>query len=443
MKQLKTDLLIIAAFLAVLAACNPDERLSEEPVVRIVPVDTGWAQSSINAVIFRQNSIISRDSLQFTGYYDEEGTVVLARREIENTEWDVIPTRFEGDVRDAHNNISLGLDGDGYLHMVWGLHGFPIRYVQSLEPWSLELTDPLEMTGESESAVTYPQFYTLEDGDLLFVYREGGSGNGNVMMNRFHTETRKWVPLHHPLIDGEGERNAYINPVAIDGEGGWHISWNWRNTPDVATNHNLSYAYSPDEGESWYDSSGESYELPITYENSEIVREIPQNRELINQTSMTTDSGGNPFIVTYWRPEGSETPQFHLVWQNRETGIWNTSQVGDRQTPFSLSGMHTRRIPISRPLVVAGPDDCIYVVFRDFERGGGISLASAEPPDYIEWSITELDTASVGLWEPTYDPAAWRNHTQLHLFRQRVGQGDGETLEDIPPQEISILEWIP
>jgi hypothetical protein len=32
--------------------------------------------------------------------------------------------------------------------------------------------------------VTYPEFHALPGGDLLFLYRDGGSGGGNLAMNR-------------------------------------------------------------------------------------------------------------------------------------------------------------------------------------------------------------------------------------------------------------------
>ena len=48
-----------------------------------------------------------------------------------------------------------------------------------------------------------------------------------------------------------------------------------------------------------------------------------------------------------------------------------------------------------------------------------------------------------GMWEPTYDPNAWAAKHELHLFVQNVGQGDAESLEELPPQMISVLEWKP
>lgn len=329
------------------------------------------------------------------------------------------------------------------MHMVWGLHNAPMQYVQSEGTDDFSFTEPMAMTGQYEASVTYPQFFKLPDGDLLFMYRDGGSGRGNIMLNRFHLETGTWQPVQHPIIDGGGELSPYPNPIALDGDGGWHLSWNWRESPDVASNYNLAYAYSPDEGETWLTSAEESYNLPINAYNADIVKEIPQNSELINQTSMTVDPDGNPIIATYWRPEENEVPQYHVVRYNGESGDWITHQVGERTLDFSLSGYGTRRIPISRPLVLSTDDHRIIMVFRDFERGGGVSTAIGHPPHYSDWSVFDLDTTSVGLWEPTHDPTAWKKDQTLHLFHQHVGQGEAETLEDIPAQQISILEWIP
>jgi beta-glucanase (GH16 family) len=49
----------------------------------------------------------------------------------------------------------------------------------------------------------------------------------------------------------------------------------------------------------------------------------------------------------------------------------------------------------------------------------------------------------VGNWEPSFDTERWKKEGILNLFVQRTGQGDGETLENLPPQPVYILEWKP
>jgi hypothetical protein len=48
-----------------------------------------------------------------------------------------------------------------------------------------------------------------------------------------------------------------------------------------------------------------------------------------------------------------------------------------------------------------------------------------------------------GVWEPTCDDVLWQRERRLHPFHQVIGDGDGETLENFPPQTVSILEWKP
>jgi hypothetical protein len=58
--------------------------------------------------------------------------------------------------------------------------------------------------------VSYPEFYRLPDGNLLFLYRDGGSGRGDLVMNRYEVATQapgRGCTSH--LVSGEGRRNAY------------------------------------------------------------------------------------------------------------------------------------------------------------------------------------------------------------------------------------------
>ena len=85
----------------------------------------------------------------------------------------------------------------------------------------------------------------------------------------------------------------------------------------------------------------------------------------------------------------------------------------------------------------------MLVVYRDAERGGGITVARSADAAHERWTTTELWRTPVGQWEPTYDIDRWRRDGRLSLFVQRVGQGDGETLEAVPPQPVLVLDWTP
>jgi hypothetical protein len=419
----------------------PAVATAQDADVRVSQLGLGWARSSVNAVIFRTASLASHDSTQYAAYYDDSAHVVLAKRRIGGATWTLSRTPYTNDVSDAHNAIAIAVDGSGVLHVAWAEHNKPLHYARAVSAGSLVLGPPERMTGLREERVTYPQFYSLPDGDLLFVYRDGQSGNGDVLLDRYHVRSRAWRVVQHPLIAGEGKRNAYVNQLAIDARGGWHLSWVWRDSPDVASNHDVLYAHSEDEGRSWRTSAGTAYTLPITASTAEVAWTVPPGSELINQTSSAVDGGGRPVIATYWRDAGSEVPQLRLVWHDGTR--WRSSRVGERTMPFRLSGGGTKRIPLSRPQVLVGRAGEVIVVYRDLERGGGVTVARSSDSSRSRWTVRELWPSSVGQWEPTYDIDRWRRERRLSLFVQRVGQGDGESLEDVPAQPVSVLDWTP
>ena len=433
---MKTFASLKAALLGVLLAGGP---LRAQSFAVTSSPGMGWARSSVNTVVFRTSSVVTHGDVQYTAWYDDSARVVLARRRLGEDKWTVRITPYTNDVTDAHNAIVLAVDGDGVLHVAWAEHAKALHYARGVRAGSLALGPSVAMTGAYEAQVTYPQFYALKGGDLLFVYRDGRSGKGDVMLNRWDLRRHAWHALAHPLISGEGARNAYVNTLAIDARGGWHLSWCWRESPDVASNHDVMYARSMDEGRTWTTSKGRPYALPITASTAEVAWAVPQGHELINQTTMTVDARGHPLIATYWRPDSTDVPQFQLVWNDGTA--WRRSQVGARTLAFRLSGGGTKRIPISRPLVLVGRGGAVHVVYRDEELGGGISVATSRDPSHSAWKVDKISTAKVGQWEPTYDPVAWQSLHRLFLFVQRVGQGDGESLENVPTQPVSILEW--
>ncbi len=410
----------------------------------ISEVGLGWSKNSVNATVFRKNSLVSNNNFQYISYYDNEGRVILGKRMLNSNNWETKITPYKGNVKDAHNIISLMVDGDGYLHISWDHHGGALNYARSVAPGSLELGPKLKMVSSFEdNGVTYPEFYTLPDGDLLFVYRYGASGAGNIVMNRYSTEDQKWSRVHDNLVSGEGKRNAYWQ-MSVDNNGGVHLSWVWRDTWDVSTNHNLCYAYSPDGGITWETSEGKALDVPVTYETSEVIWEIPQKSSLINQTSMTTYGASNPAIASYWTMKGDSVPQFFIVYH--QNGKWQLSQASHRKTPFYLGGGGTLRIPISRPQLMVEETSTgtqFYLVYRDEEVSNRIVLASATTlgNSPMSWTTRIVEELEVGQWEPSYDTELWRNRGDLNLFVQKVGQGEGgEKTEEIAPQPVKVLQ---
>lgn len=428
-----------SCMLALAAGCAS----APAPQVTLSTVADGWAGNSVNAVVFRKNSLVSDASTQYIAFYDHNAHVVLGKRRLGSDSWETRRTPYRGNARDAHNAISIMLDGAGYLHLSWDHHNSALRYARSRAPGSLEM-DTAPMTGQDERRVSYPEFFRLPDGRLLFLYRDGGSGRGNLVVNRYDPQSASWQRLHRNLVDGERQRNAYWQ-ATVDGQGTLHLSWVWRASPDVASNHDMAYARSRDGGSTWENSLGQPYALPITAASAEYAARIPQKSELINQTAMAADAQGRPYIATYWREPGSGVPQYRVLYAR--DGGWRRLDLDFRTTPFSLGGGGTKAIPIARPQILIAPGQAGatagLVVFRDSERGERVSAVRIDDVDAGRWSVHDLAPQPVGAWEPSFDTELWRRDGVLDLFVQAVRQVDGEGMAQVAPTPVQVLRWTP
>jgi hypothetical protein len=417
-----------------------------QAAVTILPIsDQGFAGSSINVVAGLQNTLFTNGENQYAAFYGAEGQLLLAERHVDQAHWRVVDTKLTGRVQNAHNTVAMAVDGEGYLHVAWDHHGNPLNYVRSRVPGSLELGEREPMTGEREDRVTYPQFLRLPSGDLVFFYRDGQSGRGNLVLNRYSTASRRWTQVHPNLIDGGGRRSAYP-ALMVDAEGRLHLAWNWRESPDVATNHDLAYARSEDEGRSWTAVDGKPLRVPMTYEGAAYALRLPQRSGLMNPPALTVDSAGRPCLASYWRPEGSDVPQYHVVRYNGSS--WQVHQVTRRTTPFELAGASTKRPPISRSALIpaaAGATPGLHLIYRDDERGGRILAVSCPDLDVPRWEVKELTRNSVGAWEPSFDPVQAQRSAQFHALVQRVEQRDGDDRQAaaVPPTPVGVLIWNP
>lgn len=283
---------------------------------------------------------------QFVAYYDAERRLTVAQRKEGEKAWQhftlpgvpVPGTRRASNVTgwDSHNYVTMALDREGYLHLAGNMHVNPLVYYRSakkLDAASLERVD--RMTGENEKRCTYPLFFKDSSGDLVFRYRDGGSGNGNDIYNVYDAKARAWRRLvGTPILDGEGRRNAYALKPVLGPDGHFHLAWMWRETPDCATNHTLSYARSRDLVH-WEDSRGRPITLPITA--GEVIDAAQPGEGLINMTfGLGFDAKKRP-LVAYHRYDAGGRSQIFVA-RPKAAGGWDTRPITGWDFRWDFSG---------------------------------------------------------------------------------------------------------
>jgi hypothetical protein len=85
--------------------------------------------------------------------------------------------------------------------------------------------------------------------------------------------------------------------MMVDRQGTLHPAWVWRESPEVATNHDICDVRTSDEGRTWSDSSGSRVAVPITARTAEYGVRIQQNSPLMNSPAINADDQGRPAAV--------------------------------------------------------------------------------------------------------------------------------------------------
>lgn len=314
-------LLVLSLSHGVAAGAGDDGKRIRPPGVEQIDVEPVWSAHPVGFCLLTQSP------RQFVAYYDVQRQMSVAQRTLDSTKWTItkLPSKLGWD---SHNYVTLALDRDGYLHLAGNMHCVPLVYFRSAQPLVAASLKRVEaMTGDREQRVTYPVFLHDRADQLVFRYRDGRSGSGDDLYNVYEERTQTWRRLlDQPLTSGGGKMNAYCSVPARGPDGRFHMVWVWRNTPDCATNHDLSYARS-DDLVHWTDSAGRALALPITVAAGDVVDPVPPGGGLLNvNRELGFDSAGRP-VVTYHKYDARGDLQIYAA--RREADGWKIVQVSD------------------------------------------------------------------------------------------------------------------
>ena len=299
----------------------PDSPGGEFKVSEIEPV---WGGHSVRF------ALLSHGRKQFAAYFDADRVLSIAERALDSAEWKI--TKLDSQLGwDSHNYLALAVDRDGYLHLSGNMHNVPLIYFRSERPLDASSMQPVHrMTGEREGKVTYPVFYRGAEGELIFSYRDGSSGDGDTLFNVYDVKSKTWTRLHEvPLLDGRGEMNAYPVGPESGPDGYYHLTWVWRDTIMAETNHDLSYMRSRD-FKHWETADGKPVRLPVTPDNKDVlVDPVPVNGGILNGSGKVGfDLDGAP-VIAYHKFDNEGNTQLYFArysdagWQITQASQWD------------------------------------------------------------------------------------------------------------------------
>ena len=262
----------------------------------------------------------------YVGYYDGARQLSVASRPRGSSWWTY--TRLPiWTGWDSHNAIAMAVDDKGELHVAANMHNDPLVYFRTTGAGDVRtLARVSEMVNKAqERSMTYPLFLKDARQRLIFKYRDGGSGRGKEIYNILDRGGWRRL-LDAPLADGEGKRSAYFVGPILGPDGWFHLTWVWRDTPDAATNHDLSYARSRDLVR-WERSDGTALVPPIKLGGAEIVDPVPAGGGMINNNTMIGFDARGQVIIAFHKFDAAGNTQVYLA--RRKARGWRIVQASD------------------------------------------------------------------------------------------------------------------
>lgn len=298
-----------------------------------------------------QFALLTRGSYEFAGYYNSVRRLIVVRRNSKTNETIAaeLPTTLGWD---SHNGIAMAVDSTGILHVLANMHDSPLMYFRSSKPYDVStLARVPAMTGIAENSITYPTFLKVRGPNLILSYRNGKSGAGDLRLKEFAPASRSWSDVTPKgLISGEGVRSAYPTDITQGPDGRYSVAWVWRDSPDAATNHDPSYAYS-DDLKTWKDASGEPFRLPITLKTADIVDHVPAGGGILNGLLAIGFDAEARAVVSYHRYDQSDHSQIFNA--RYEGGRWVSRPASNWNFKWRFSGLGSFAFAIEVDPVVA------------------------------------------------------------------------------------------
>ncbi|MFY0606457.1 MAG: BNR-4 repeat-containing protein [Cyclobacteriaceae bacterium] len=326
---------------------------------KILVANNVWATNPVIATSTQQNGLAVYKNFVYMTYYNSDRNLCIARNSNngEGDDWVIVvlPHIYEmrNNTWDNHNTPNIIVSpNDQRIHLSFDMHARNLRYIISTENAATvsddqftaglfsDTRDYLEASQIGIARVTYPRFFIGSNDQLFFLYRTGGSGNGDTYFTKykddgFWTKPVEIIDGNTGSFEGSNDRCAYFNNVHYK-DGRIYLTWVWRETPDAGTNHDLMFAFSDDDGNSWKNSLGVKIAGRMTLNSQGLkVANIPTGSGLSNHNGCSVDGYGNVHVVLR---VGGEY-QHHFGIRNGNKFTWSkqviTSMNADRPKFYS------------------------------------------------------------------------------------------------------------
>lgn len=459
---------LIAGTASAQITINPTKSMVLDPNALVLGTGGNFSRI-INGIPYQQDALVTHGDYQYSAWYRNSANedLIIGRRDLTGDTWETFDTGIDmihgNQDWNSHNVISMGVSGDGRVHVAFDHHVDALRYIVSdagfatapSNEWNATgfsaERDSLNASGTRIPRVTYPRFTNAGD-DLLFTYRDRGSGNGDVRIANYDAATGLWSNTRFVNRGDVGSyddvtnqpstrRNAYHNAFEVDSAGRLHSTFTWRESTQNG-NHDINYIYSDDLGFTWRNNDGQVVGTPSSPVNVnspgiEVV-DLDRRQSLINQQGQIVDADGRVHALMYHR---RQEPGFE--WQSGD-GTFNRSDSAYHHyyRDPTTAQWHVNQLPTdepvgSRPQIGVDPFGNLLGVYTS---GADLIIAGAQKvgDGYADWQLLHRDQGDYE-GSPLLDENRLRETGILSVFLQE--RADDQPVNTGTSSPLRVIEF--
>jgi len=346
----------------------------------------------------------------------------------------------------GHNQPSIAIDGDGYIHAFVSMHHEPWKYFRSTTPYDVtSLVDVSAEMPDAGAAISYPVTAQGADGDVWLMVRVGADPQARRDGVLYHYDPAAGTWSRETTIAAAVNHSFYPDDLEVDASGRVHVLWEWGPWPADPYRHLGSYAvYDPATG-AFRDVAGQALPTPIRpdtpgavvwrgYEPGETIGDaVPAV-----QTAKMAIADGELVGVTYRYADETENA-FDVQWATWNGTAWTSETLVD--TDALGSGVQTIA---ALDTTTAGGETRVYAVVSVQDCGITRSQTAVLTAGASGWTADTVGEPVVGQQrlraatradgtDVVYlsAPAVPNGGTLRHAEIPRDGQPGGTTLSAI------------
>lgn len=316
---------------------------------------------------------------------------------------------------DSHFASSLGVDNDGYLHVVGDTRNSALQYVKSDNPNDITAWSVATMTPTTGMAVSYPQF--IKAGTrFFFFHRDGGSTSSDWHLLEYDHTGGTWSQVGELISGSPYPMRLSVSPV----DNSFHLAWAQRGA-GLYSNYHIGYLRSADYGATWTTGSGAAFTIPaVVTSTTPLVASTPTNEQgQANQPGACVDYSGR-FRFGTWMLD----PAGYLeLWHGMVVGgalrlnkVTHALEEPDLATDIWPSAFR-------RPQMAAFSDGTVWMVYTS-KSPSAMFVADVTDPGNIR--IREVSGVG-GFTEVPFDEMAVRSRDEFYTIMPASAVADAST----------------